>query len=295
MLAAMTGPVQGLARRLGAIAPAVAVAIALSPSACRPRQPKPAPAAPTKPAAEIAVVPADAIRSPSGLASKVLQPGEGDAHPTLRDSVTVFYTGWTAEGRMFNSSGDQPVTFPMTQLIPGWIEGMAGMVRREKRRFWIPSRLAYGDSSTNPTAPAGDLVFDIQLLAIQQGSGPPAVPPDLTPVPRDVKRTRSGLAYRILSHGTGTRHPSAASTVQVHYTGWQTNGRMYNTSTTRNEPTSLALATTQPGWRESVLLMVVGDKGRFWIPNRLLSPGPANSAGPVPGMLVFDIELLGIR
>jgi hypothetical protein len=71
--------------------------------------------------------------------------------------------------------------------------------------------------------------------------------------------------------------------------------RLYNSTVDRAQPALLALATTQPGWRESVRLMVVGDKGRFWIPNRLLGTGGAASGPGREGMLVFDIELLAIR
>lgn len=263
--------------------------------ACRPRQPAPPPATTANPVAAIAVIPTDATRSPRGLASKVLVAGDDSRHPGLHDRVVVHYTGWTAAGREFASANDAPVTFPMLELIGGWIEGLSVMSRGEKRRIWVPAALAYGDSSADPTTPSGDLVFDIELIGILPGSAPPSVPPDLSPVPRDAKRTRSGLAYRILQHGTGAHHPQAESTVAVHYTGWRTDGHIYNGTVDRSAPALLALASTQPGWRESVRLMVVGDKGRFWIPNRLLGTGPAVPSAARDGMLVFDIELLAIR
>lgn len=276
----------------------IVVVAAISAVACQPRKPAPPPAVPAvKPVAAIAVVPADAIRSPRGLASKILVAGDDSKHPGLHDRVVVQYTGWTAAGREFASAKEEgPATFPMLDLIPGWIEALSSMARGEQRRIWVPAALAYGDLSADPAAPSGDLVFDIKLLGIVQGAAPLSVPPDLSPVPKDAKRTRSGLAYRILQHGTGARHPEAASTVEVHYTGWRTDGHVYNTTTDRSQPALLPLAGTQPGWRESLRLMVVGDKGRFWIPNRLLGTGPpASSASTGGGMLVFDIELVAIR
>ena len=69
------------------------------------------------------------------------------------------------------------------------------------------------------------------------------------------------------------RHPEPASTVEVRYTGWRTDGHVYSSTADRSQPAWLALASIQPGWRESVRLMVAGDKGRFWIPNRLLGAG----------------------
>lgn len=273
----------------------IVVVAAISAVACQPRKPAPAPAATAKPLAAIAVIPADALRSQLGVASKILVPADDSKHPGLRDRVIVHYTGWTAAGREFASAKEAPATFPMLQLIPGWIDSLALMARGEKRRIWVPAALAYGDSSTDPAAPAGDLVFDIELLGILPGDGPPTIPPDLSPVPKDAKRTRSGLAYRILQHGRGAAHPKPESTVEVQYTGWRTDGHLYNSTTDRTRPALLPLASTQPGWRESVRLMVVGDKGRFWIPNRLLSTGPAPSGPAGEGMLVFDIELLAIR
>ena len=270
------------------------VVATISAIACRPRVPAP-PTTTPKPMAEIAVVPPDAIRSPRGVASKILLPADDSKHPGPRDRVVVLYTGWTAAGREFSSAKEDPVTFPMVDLIPGWIEALASMAHGEKRRIWVPAALAYGDSSTDPTTPSGDLVFDIQLVKILPGSRPQSVPPDLSWVPKDAKRTRSGLAYRIFQHGTGTSHPKAESTVEVHYTGWRTDGHVYNSTSQRSQPALLALASTQAGWRESVRLMVVGDKGRFWIPNRLMGTGPVVSGPTSEGMLVFDVELLAIR
>jgi len=273
----------------------ILVVAALAAVACQPRKPAPATTPPPNPVAAIAVVPADAIRSPHGVASKLLLPADDSKHPDAHDRVVVLYTGWTASGREFSSARQDPVTFPMVDLIPGWIEALASMGHGEKRRIWVPAALAYGDSSSDPAMPSGDLVFDIQLVKILPGSRPQSVPPDLTWIPQDAKRTRSGLAYRIFQHGRGTNHPKAESTVEVQYTGWRTDGHVYNSTSLRSQPALLALASTQPGWRESVRLMVVGDKGRFWIPDRLMGTGSAVAGPPGGAMLVFDIELVAIR
>jgi FKBP-type peptidyl-prolyl cis-trans isomerase len=113
--------------------------------------------------ADVATVPADAQRSPSGLAWKVLTPGTGTTKPTATSQVLAHYTGWTTDGQMFDSSvvRGEPLDYPLGGLIVGWIEGMQLMVKGEKRRFWIPQDLAYRGQ---PGAPAGMLVFDIELL-----------------------------------------------------------------------------------------------------------------------------------
>ena len=97
------------------------------------------------PPADVAAPPADAAKTASGLASKVITPGTGTAHPDKADLVTVHYTGWTTDGKMFDSSvsAGKPATFPLDRVIAGWTEGVQLMVAGEKRRFWIPEALAY--------------------------------------------------------------------------------------------------------------------------------------------------------
>ena len=104
-------------------------------------------------------------RTHSGLAYEVLRPGTGTRHPTSSDKVTVNYTGWTTDGKMFDSSVARgaPSTFPLNKVIPGWTEGMQLMVEGEKVRFWIPENLAYGGKQP----PFGMLVFDVELIKIQ--------------------------------------------------------------------------------------------------------------------------------
>lgn len=117
---------------------------------------------------DVKAPPKDAIKSPTGLASKVIQPGTGKEHPKASSTVTVHYTGWTTGGKMFDSSvvRGQPTSFPLNRVIKGWTEGVQLMVVGEKRRFWIPADLAYGNNP-GPGYPSGMLVFDIELLKIQ--------------------------------------------------------------------------------------------------------------------------------
>ncbi len=112
---------------------------------------------------DVAAAPADAQVTASGLASKVLTPGSGTAKPTASSLVLVHYTGWTTDGQMFDSSvaRGEPIDFFLTQVIAGWTEGLQLMTKGEKRRFWIPGKLAYDGM---PGRPQGTLVFDVELL-----------------------------------------------------------------------------------------------------------------------------------
>ena len=113
----------------------------------------------------MAAPPADAQHSESGLAWKVLKAGTGTVHPSKAGVVRVHYTGWTTDGKMFDSSlaKGAPATFGLTDVIPGWTEGLQLMSEGESRRFWIPKGLAYRGA---PGKPEGMLVFDIELLEI---------------------------------------------------------------------------------------------------------------------------------
>lgn len=115
---------------------------------------------------DVAAPSKDAETTKTGLASKILQSGKGEKHPTSTSQVTVHYTGWTTDGKMFDSSvvRGKPATFGLNQVIAGWTEGLQLMVEGEKRRLWIPEDLAYRG---RPGAPAGMLVFDVELISIQ--------------------------------------------------------------------------------------------------------------------------------
>ena len=134
-------------------------------------------------------------------------------------------------------------------------------------------------------------VLALALAACDTGPTPP-VPSDVAAVPADAQTTKSGLASRVLRAGTGTAHPNRNSTVTVHYSGWTTDGKMFDSSVKRGEPTTFALTQVIAGWTEGLQLMVVGEQRRFWIPEALAYRGVD---GRPAGMLVFDVELIAIE
>lgn len=372
------------------------------PAATEPAAAPPEKTMPETPA-DVATAPADAVKTESGLASKVLKAGTGDKKPTAADTVTVHYSGWTTDGKMFDSSVNrgEPASFPLGGVIAGWTEGLQLMVVGEKRRFWIPEDLAYGPVVAGSGRPGGMLCFDVELLGIKEASKPPAdtektaggvaykitkdgagekpgsdqvvtfhftaktmdgqvvqdsrtqpappsvpldklppelgeiiagmktgeqrqcwlpepqapggfivadielvsfkaappapaVPDDVATAPADAKKTESGIAHKLLTAGTGKENPKAADTVKVHYSGWTTDGKMFDSSVTRGEPAEFPLGGVIKGWTEGVQLMVVGEKRRFWIPEGLAYGPVVPGSGRPGGMLVFDIELLEI-
>jgi len=111
----------------------------------------------------VATPPKDAKTTASGLAYKVLTKGDDKAKPTATSVVTAHYTGWTTDGKAFDSSVARgtPAKFPLNRVIPGWSEGLQLMSAGSEFRFWIPEALAY---QGRPGRPAGMLVFDVELL-----------------------------------------------------------------------------------------------------------------------------------
>ncbi len=238
-----------------------------------------------QPPPDVKAPPADAQKTPSGLAFKIITPGTGTTHPTVNDRVTVNYTGWTTDGKMFDSTKarNKPSTFQLGQVLPGWIEGLQPMVVGETRRLWVPEKLAFNGMEGRPK---GMVVFDIELLEIVPG---PQTPPDVAAPPADAVKTKSGLYSKVLKPGAGTDHPSKGSMVTVNYSGWTTDGKMFDSSVARGVPAQFPLDKVIAGWTEGVQLMTAGEVRRFWIPEKLAYAG---QEGKPKGMLVFDVELI---
>ncbi|MDP9000922.1 MAG: FKBP-type peptidyl-prolyl cis-trans isomerase [Myxococcota bacterium] len=240
---------------------------------------------------DVASPPADATKTASGLASKVLVRGTGADHPSRNDSVRVNYTGWTTDGRMFDSSvvplqpgrKAEPMVLSLGRVIPGWTEGVQLMVVGEKRRLWIPEELAY---KGRPGAPPGMLVFDIELLDFTAGPKPPD---DVATPPPDAEKTKSGLASKVTQKGTGAAHPQVNDAVRVNYSIWQIDGTLLDAS--KDKPSVRPVTGVSEGWGEGMRLMVVGEKRTLWVPAALALPRPPGAA---PSDVTMVVELLEI-
>ncbi|MCU7800996.1 MAG: FKBP-type peptidyl-prolyl cis-trans isomerase [gamma proteobacterium symbiont of Lucinoma myriamae] len=108
------------------------------------------------------------VETKSGLQYQVLTQGQGTQHPASKDTVKVHYHGTLIDGSVFDSSVDrgQPISFALNQVIPGWTEGVQLMVVGEKTRFFIPANLAYGNRAMGKIEPGSVLIFDVELLGI---------------------------------------------------------------------------------------------------------------------------------
>ena len=239
--------------------------------------------------ADVAAPPAEALRTPSGLVSRIITPGNGSETPRDTDFVTVHYTGWTSGGTLFDSSHARgmPSMFALNRVMAGWRECVLMMTIGETRRCWVPQDLAYNGQAGRP---AGTVVFDIELLDVRRTPSTP--PPDVAAPPADAASTSSALYYKVIKAGTGTRRPMARDNVTVHYSGWTTDGVLFDSTVLKGMPITLDLNNVIRGWTEGLQLMVEGERTRFWVPEKLAYKG---ERGKPRGMLVFDIDLIRIE
>ena len=140
----------------------------------------PAAAAPPPPSAELPPPPApvSSVTTASGLVFETLEAGTGPK-PAPEDAVLVMYVGRLADGTVFDASAE-PVGFGVSQLIPGFTEGLLLMNQGGVYRLRIPAALAYGEKGAGDSVPPNaDLEFLVMLIDI----GRPAAPAPATPAP----------------------------------------------------------------------------------------------------------------
>lgn len=120
---------------------------------------------------------------------------------------------------------------------------------------------------------------------------------ELEEIAAGFNKTESGLRYQIINHGEG-KQAEKGKTVSVHYKGMLANGKVFDSSYSRNQPIEFPLGMGQviPGWDEGISLLKVGDKARLVIPSHL-GYGASGAGGVIPpnAVLVFDVELMEVK
>ena len=241
---------------------------------------------------DVAKPPADTQKTKSGIPYVVVRPGTGKDKAHSYDNLTFNYTAWDATGRMFDSTETKkrPQTAAPYREPKPLEEVLTGMTAGERVRFWVKADdMRKGEKVAG--MPDGQLCYEVEVLTIEPGVEPPAVPADVAKPPADALKTPKGVFYKVLKAGTGKVHPTANDTVKVNYTGWTTDGKMFDSSVVRKHPATFSLHGVIAGWTDGIPVMTVGEKARFWIPEELAYKG---APGQPQGMLVFDVELLDI-
>lgn len=139
------------------------------------------------------------------------------------------------------------------------------------------------------------VVLPASVLAAEQDPTPAPAKPAGIPECKDMQKTASGLEYGFLRKGSEGAGPGRDDTVQVHYTGWLTDGTKFDSSHDRGQPAEFGVSGVIKGWTEGLQLMTEGARCKFVIPGDL-GYGAAGSPPKIPAnaTLVFDVELLKI-
>ena len=106
------------------------------------------------------------IQTTSGLQYKVLEEGDGSAHPSVSDNVIIKFEGRKIDGTLFGSTGDKPSENNLMSLPRGLAEGILLMTPKAKYKFFIPYYLAFGETGYQTVEPYSTVIFDVELLEI---------------------------------------------------------------------------------------------------------------------------------
>jgi len=238
----------------------------------------------------------EVITTKSGLKCEYLHRGTGKK-PQPGDKVVAHYTGTLLDGTKFDSSVDRgkPFEFPLGKgkVIKGWDEGFALLQVGDKAIFTIPPELAYGERATGQIPANSTLIFEVELLNVIER----IIPKPFVVEGKAVEKTASGLQYIMVKEGIGD-YPKVGHQVFVHYTGYLTDGKVFDSSVERGQPLPFPLGKGRviKGWDEGVALLKKGGKARLIIPPEL-AYGERGYPGLIPqnATLTFDVELVEIK
>lgn len=231
----------------------------------------------------------------NGLVIYKVEEGEGRQ---LEDGlfVKVHYTGYFEDGKIFDSSveREEPILLQLGkhQVIKGWEAALNTMKVGDKARVVIPPELAYGEQGRGEIAPNTTLIFDMEVVEAKM----PDKAEPFNVEGKDTLFTESGLGI-IKIKETDNAKAAPGNFVKVHYTGYFSNGEVFDSSIEAGQPIKFELGRGQviKGWDEGLQHLRKGEKARLIIPYQL---GYGESgAGPIPpkSTLIFDIQLIDIE
>jgi peptidylprolyl isomerase len=210
-------------------------------------------------------------------------------------TVKIHYSGFLEDGTKFDSSVDrgEPFQFVIgrSQVIPGWDEAVMKLRVGEKAKLVIPSEMGYGPSKRGKIPANATLYFDVELLGV-------SVPPSpWNAEGKKAKETESGLKVVYFNEVPDGVKAEPGKRVAVHYSGYLTNGSLFDSSIQRGSPIEFVLGRGQviKGWDEGISLMKVGEKAKLVIPYHL-AYGEQGRPPQIPAKadLIFDVELVKV-
>jgi peptidylprolyl isomerase len=226
-----------------------------------------------------------------GLRYMDLKPGTGSPPADEPRIVRTLTDAWQSDGKPVANALldglDTNQVFELRKMLPILAKALESTPLGGKRRWWISKDLI----PENPVLKSFDHMIDIEVVDIVD---PMPAPGDVRAIPADATLTENGIGYKVLVAGDGA-HPTLRDDIEVHYSGWQTNGRMFDSSRLRLQTATFPLGKLIQGWQEALPLMQVGEQARIWIPGALAYDNRADRPFAPKGMLVFDVELVAIK
>lgn len=234
----------------------------------------------------------------SGLQYAILQEGKG-IMPKPGDKVTVHYVGKLLNDTVFDSSYKRGTPFSFNlgegRVIKGWDEAIALLHEGDSALLVIPPHLAYGDRAIGNIPANSTLKFIVQLEKVTPA--PKIEPFDIKDKP--VETTASGLkVIRINKVDKNATKAENGDNIEVHYTGYFEDGKIFDSSVRRNEPIQFTLGKGQviKGWEEGLAMLSEGEKARIIIPYPLAyGENGRPPAIPAKANLIFDVELIRVH
>jgi FKBP-type peptidyl-prolyl cis-trans isomerase len=220
----------------------------------------------------------------SGLKYEYLKNGTG-AQVGDQDAVSFRYAIFTGQGTLLQCSeghNDDRIAGSCTALPYPFLKEIAALAKvGDVFRVEVPASLMKAKGNM-------DTVWELELTGVHK------MPAFRLLDPKQTVTTQSGLQYEVLVAGTG-KSPKATETVVVNYTGWLTNGTMFDSSHARGEPSACPLPRMMRGWIEGLQLMKEGGTFLFSVPPELGYGSKDKDQIPANSTLVFLVELVAVK
>lgn len=237
-----------------------------------------------------------AKKTKEGIVYYPLKKGTGEK-AKIGDNAYIHYTGYLSDSSIFDSSlkNAEPVrvTVGGRHIVKGWSLALQQMNQGSKYRFIIPYHLAYGEKGyKNIIPPKSNLIMDIAMQKIV----PEIEVKKWNAKQRDTLKTESGLKYIIFEKGKGSTIKDSC-VVELHYSGYFTNGKLFDSSVKRQTPIKIPIGISAiiEGWDKAIKLMRKGAEYQFFIPSKLAygKEGIPNQVPP-DADLIFDIQIIDV-
>ncbi len=231
-----------------------------------------------------------------GLEYTIISKGDGPA-VQKGDRVSMFYTGKLTNDTIFDATsrrGNTPFAFKVgsRQVIAGWDSVVSKLHGGDKAIMRISPEYGYGARANGKIPANSTLIFEVEVLDIT----PPPTPWNAKG--KDTIITPSGLKIVMFSSYPDSAKPTTGKTVAVHYSGYNLDGSMFDSSVERGQPYSFPLGRGQviKGWDEGIAMLHEGEKAKLIIPYQL-AYGEAGRPPQIPAKatLIFDVELVSIK